>query len=408
MAIPQKTEIRYEVEDTGSGGETMSTSSVLRFHATMTESHSVNTEITKFPVQSGFNISNHAIRKNRRIVLKCIVSDYILKGTDDLYGTNSSNSRTVYAALKELIRQAKPCEVLTNLDTYDPVIFTGIKTEQGVGKLDIMEFTLTGEEVQVASTVVNDEPPILTFTPVPSEKRQAVVDELKADNIDVPEDAVLEQAKGDMHQGFRIPGTNSAGESTICTYKKTGYDPATGEIKYSVQSDDTNYFDDIFDNNATKINWGRLLKEERQMVDIPTAFLLPTDEIPEIPTDPSKFSTATSTFSACLADQAKGMAMAMADDYINTAMGKVNKAIYGFAYNTVGAGGLGATPLGAAITECVVASAWSTTGEVNEKDFNDNSWPTGNDLINGAKNEGNRLTKGVTRLTAPVTFTKII
>ncbi len=48
--------------------------SPLRFHSVITESHQATAEVTKFPVQTGAEVSNHVIRKNRNVSIEGVVS----------------------------------------------------------------------------------------------------------------------------------------------------------------------------------------------------------------------------------------------------------------------------------------------------------------------------------------------
>ena len=128
----------------------------IRFHSVIFEDHEVSNEITKFPVQSGFNISNHSIRKNRKVNLSAIVTDTQMLYSGEFYDYSKegngkdnsiSNSRRMHEMLTTLVREAVSCTVVTNLDTYTPVIFNRFKTKQEAGMTDAMTFILSGEEV---------------------------------------------------------------------------------------------------------------------------------------------------------------------------------------------------------------------------------------------------------------------
>ena len=139
----------------------------LAFHANIGETHSAQSEITKFPTQAGFEISNHAIRKNRVIEVEAIITNTLLNavGSRQLnYGLN--NSTIVFEAIESLVNSGTVCSVSTNLGIYWPVVFTKFKTKQELGMVDSMKFTLVGEEILVDETISETSPKQLTFTRV--------------------------------------------------------------------------------------------------------------------------------------------------------------------------------------------------------------------------------------------------
>lgn len=58
--------------------EKSSTWSLLTWTAMIKEGHSVSNEVTSYPVGTGFNISNHVIKKNRILTLTGVVSNAIM------------------------------------------------------------------------------------------------------------------------------------------------------------------------------------------------------------------------------------------------------------------------------------------------------------------------------------------
>ena len=137
----------------------------LAFHANIGEVHSAESQVTKFPTQAGFEISNHCIRKNRVIEIEAIITNTLLNavGSRQLnYGLN--NSLLVFEALESLINSGTVCSVSTNLGIYWPVVFTKFKTKQELGMVDSLKFTLVGEEVLVKDSITLTSPKQLNFT----------------------------------------------------------------------------------------------------------------------------------------------------------------------------------------------------------------------------------------------------
>jgi len=154
----------------------------LSFHAVIGETHNAESEITKFPTQAGFEISNHGIRKNRVIEIDAIITNTLLNavGSRQLnYGLD--NSSIVFAAIEALVNSSTVCSVSTNLGTYWPVVFTKFKTKQELGMVDSMKFTLIGEEILVQDAINKTAPIELAFAPISGSDCDALSSEKSRD-----------------------------------------------------------------------------------------------------------------------------------------------------------------------------------------------------------------------------------
>lgn len=386
MGKPTKAQISYEV---GEGEESVTTT--LRFHSVLAEEHEITTEVTKFPVQSGFNISNNAIKKNRKITISGVVSNHLIIGAEEFHEYGGNNSRVMLSALKDLVRQGVPCEVDTNLGSYSPVIFTKFKTKQMAGKTDIMEFTMMGEEVQLGTTVNKTAPTLLVFVPLTDAERAARVDELLAAGLEVPEEAEITQAQVDMNESFQVETTNTNGETSITTYEKDGYDHTSKVYSHKVHTSDT---DVATSDPVTYLNWFAIMQEEANINALPDVDL----------------AAGASTATACLSDGLIGIALDEADSLIDTAVGELTKSIYGAAYGIFGVNGdtgLGQTLLALGV-DCLVAGAiGSVDPDLNEDDFQDNDIPTADDALEGAASIGDEVATNTLGIAAPTTLTKI-
>jgi len=150
----------------------------LRFHAVLEESHETNTQVTKFPVQEGFEVSNHAIRLNRKLLLTVMFSNVVTDWTstvsipfmNNTYDTEFSNNniRSAFEQLKWLVQSATLCDIDTNLGSYSNVVFTGVSTSSSAGRMDSMEVKLQGEELQVISSLNNTTPTEVVWEKVPA------------------------------------------------------------------------------------------------------------------------------------------------------------------------------------------------------------------------------------------------
>jgi len=110
--------VRYYSDATFEGSSLTSVRSYtgeIRLHGVVSEDHSTNIELTKFPVQGGFEISNHVIKKNRQVTIEGVITDNSLpgqvryasgrKGSRDGNGYQSTSStKLIFETLNEIVR----------------------------------------------------------------------------------------------------------------------------------------------------------------------------------------------------------------------------------------------------------------------------------------------------------------
>lgn len=383
MAKLEKAQITYEVD----GKE-----SVLRFHSVISEEHSISTEITKFPTQASFSVSNHAIKKNKRVSISGVVSNHLIVGAVEAhqYDSSGNNSRVMFSALSNLVRAATPCEVVTNYGNYSPVIFDNFKTKLQAGKTDIMEFTLSGQEVQIGSTIIGTSPTLLIFTPLTETERVARVTELKEAGLDVKEDAVIEEAPVDFNKSFQVETKGTNGEILIITYENIGYDSTSGIHKFKVHTSDTAVEAAL---PKAGLDWFSMIQEDmvqpRVMVKSRGIVGLASNLW-----DKTDLMAGAATAGACLTDGLVGLGKQFASDQIDSAMGKVTKSIYGAAYDMFGVNGdtgLGQVLLSLGV-DCLVAGAvGSIDPNVNPDSFNNNNLPSWDEALEGAAGLGDSV-----------------
>ena len=94
------------------------------FHAVETEDHQVDATVTKYPVQTGYHISNHSIRHNRIVSLVGHITNVQMLGAAGYHDYGSDASSLVAEALTALVQSGVECTVTTNLGIYENVVFT--------------------------------------------------------------------------------------------------------------------------------------------------------------------------------------------------------------------------------------------------------------------------------------------
>lgn len=382
MAKLEKAQITYKVGEGDSAAE-----SILRFHSVITEDHDITNEITKFPVQSGFNISNHAIKKNRKVSITGVISNHLIVGAEEFHEFGGNNSKIVFFTLRTLVGSAIPCEVVTNYGNYSPVIFTKFKTKLQAGKTDIMEFTISGEEVQLATTVNTTTPTLLIFTKLTDTKRAARIAKLIQAGLDVAEDAIISEAPVDFNESFQVETKATNGDAILITYEKTAYDETTKMYSHTVHTNDINV---VGKEVTTNLNWFQIVAEENALPNV-------------------GLEVGLETAGACLVDGLVGIGTEIVEDKINTAIGELTKSIYGASYGVFGVNGdksFGQVLL-ALGTDCLVAGALGSIGVTDADDFQDNNIPNIEEVLAGAASIGDSVVTDTLGVAAPTTLTKI-
>lgn len=308
----------------------------IAFHATIEEDHEINTQLTEFPVQTGFSISNHTIKKNKKFKITGLISNIILSGQID-YGT-SDNTALMHETFQTLVRNSTVCEVITNLGIYSPVVFTKYKNNQKAGTMDSLPFTLIGEELMVKGSLNNTAPKKINFQVTKPSEYQGLIDKLKCQGIDVPEGAELSQATVKEGESFSITTTTLAGVSTAMTYIAGNKDSSTGNTSYEAHTSDTDYY----------------VGEEDSSFSV---FGL----------DSVAATRGINTASTCISGGIDQLANDLAADFIDTQLGKLESSLYGAKQEIINMGGsdAGQALIGLGM-DCVVAGVASSLTEPEE------------------------------------------
>ncbi len=387
MAKPEKAQIKYNVvvdTSNASGESSELVEKTIRFHSVISEEHEVKSEITKFPIQEGFNISNHAIKKNRLVTISGIVTNTQIADAEEFYEYGKNNQKVMFETLKELVRQATVCDVTTNLGRYNPVIFTKFKTKQMQGMTDAMTFTMYGEEVQLATTVNNSTPTLVVFKKLEDQKRDARVQELIKAGIHPADDAVISEGTVDINNSFALDTVNRSGKAYQCTYEKVGYDHTTDEQVYVLHTSDT---DVVEESVSSELN---IFEFNKDVADVSTA-------------------------AACLTEGLVREGLDSESDEIDTTQGKLRKTVHGAATKVFGLKGnrnFGQVLLGVAV-ECFVLGSTSEDSNSEDRTGRDivdrvvTSTPTVDDVILGATSIGNEATSDNRGRVTNTTITKI-
>ena len=336
---------------------------VLRFHTVVSEAHQAVSEITKFPVQSGYEISNNVIRKNRILTIEGIITNLQMASSSTFYNySETDNAKAVFEALESLVNTGTPCEVVTNLGRYNPVVFTKFSTKQSAGLVDSMHFSISGEELQIASNISTSGPKVLSFVPLSPTLQKLRTEALEEAGFGVCNDATISEAGVELGSDFVIDGVNELGMPTKTTYICNGIDPVTGSYSYEVHVSDVDMY----------------VPEEEKV--LPTGGDI----------DDADAEGGFAQVSSCLVDSGASILEEAATELIDTAMGELEKAANGLLYDTMN---LVDNEYGQSMIQSGVGCfVRGLTGETSDFPFMPGEvLPTTSQILEGAKKQGAKL-----------------
>tara|TARA_R110002096_G_scaffold279809_3_gene474026 strand:- start:13 stop:969 length:957 start_codon:yes stop_codon:yes gene_type:complete len=312
---------------------------------------------------------------NRVVTISGVMTNSQIVGgeTFNTFGDSKNVVRLMFSVLKDLVRGAVPCEVITNYGNYSPVIFTKFRTKLVAGKTDIMEFTMSGEEVQLATTINGSKPTLLVFKAIDPSKVAARVSELSATGIfagrkvldsvvgaeSLTDDATLESVVGattiseatvDLNEDFQIETLSESGETSISTYQKIS---------------------DGFTDGSTSF--------------------LTSLGIPPL-------------YAGVVTELVKGKI----EERVDTEVGKLKQDVYGFVYGITGVNGdssFGQELLSVGVDTFVVGAMEVANDAIYSPEGV--SLPSSEDILTGATNLGSSLVSGSIKKHASTIITKV-
>ena len=370
MAKPNKARISYNI-GTGSGGVT----SVINFHTVESEDHEVTGEITKYPSQSGFLVSNHAIKRNRKVKLVGYISNNQVKGTKENHNYGTNAIKTVFSSMQKLVQDATPCDVLTNFTSYSPVIFTKFSTKLEPGMTETAKFTISGEEVQIAKWDNGVAPMSVKFKPVVGEDRKALVDELNTSGIEVADTDSLEEGEVDLSKGFSITDSLKNGEAIVTTYALSAFDSVKKAYSHIVSTSDV-----VSPKSTTEgaFDWSSLMGGKEGST------------LPEL--------ISSNPLACCIKDGIVSQLSNGEDGLIDTALGRLNSSIHGAAYKILGVNGdrsAGQTLLSMGASCLILGKSEGSPTEIVEGGLDAVGMPDSDDVLGGASRIGTSIKEGV-------------
>ena len=305
MTIPTKASVTYT---TGTGSTAVE--SVLRFHAVEAEDHDIEAEVTGYPAQSGFVVSNHSIIKNRKITITGVVTDTPIIGSDTFQQFGLDNKKVAFKIMNDLVRSSTPCTVRTNLGTYYPVIFRKFKTRTDKDWVNAIKFMFGGVEIQDGTSKDSTTPAPVAFVQVSDSEREAKIAELLAVGMNVSPGATISTAQVDFGASFSLDTFNDAGDPMSVVYEHIGVDPDTLASNFMIHTSDiATAVADVANSAITSI------------------ITQTTSTLAELPDN--RLSAGAESAGSCLINSVGRDLNRRASGYINTASGYLRESIYG-------------------------------------------------------------------------------
>lgn len=124
------------------------------------ERHTMTSSVTQYPVEEGFNISEHVTQYPDGLSLQCIVGPHpvkILGGILDI-ASFKNQAYQVYEALVVLKELAEPIEIITGLRVYDNMIIDSINITRTKDNGQSLEFDMGVTQVTIVQSLETDIP----------------------------------------------------------------------------------------------------------------------------------------------------------------------------------------------------------------------------------------------------------
>jgi len=139
----------------------------IQLDSVIEETHTNTVELTQNPVESGVDITDHAIAIPKSLRLQAVVTDsplglaslgVIIDSITSLFGTstpsNITRSQQAYQALVALQENREPIIVVTRLAVYDNMIITNIDVKQDKDTSQIVLLNIDLQQVIITQSQI--------------------------------------------------------------------------------------------------------------------------------------------------------------------------------------------------------------------------------------------------------------
>lgn len=170
----------------------------LVFDSIVSEAHEVSNKVTEFPVDTGFVVSDHVIRKNRVLTMDIVSVRHAMEGRqrDGMTAGKHNKIKEDFDLLNEMVQKGLRCNVVTILGAYTNCVVVKFKTKQDVSTSTIMQAVIVLKEMNVVGESTS------------ASARQALIDTANSTSGPDP-DAALKSLMGERYS--ELEGSNNFG-----------------------------------------------------------------------------------------------------------------------------------------------------------------------------------------------------
>jgi hypothetical protein len=138
------------------------TVSTITVDATLTQEADKSVEVTKFPIEDGSNINDHAIRKPDRYRLEGVFSSTPPVPADELEAGEADRHADVSrAVLEDILEAKKAVEIAAGSRTYERMVMTELRFPQDVETGEACKFSASFEQITTVATQTVEVPKAL-------------------------------------------------------------------------------------------------------------------------------------------------------------------------------------------------------------------------------------------------------
>jgi len=145
------------------------------------ESHEMVSEVTEFEVEDGSLITDHVIKKGKRLKITGLISDDpitilqtgLLERASSVipanlksklgFGIGGKYSKNAFDQFEKIYDEKRPVEIVTGLKKYDNMIMIDLNVPRSSKTVRSLQFTATFKQINIVST---------DFTYAPSQKME--------------------------------------------------------------------------------------------------------------------------------------------------------------------------------------------------------------------------------------------
>ncbi len=134
----------------------------------VTESHTSALQVTDFEVEEGANITDHARKMSRTVILNSVVSDTPIGAIASRRSADGLPSEDALAKLEQLQEDREPITIETDLRIYDNMILESLTIPRDKDNGNALRFSATFKEIRL---VTNRRTTIRVSTPIAQRKQ---------------------------------------------------------------------------------------------------------------------------------------------------------------------------------------------------------------------------------------------